>query len=237
MTDFYQLNYEQLRKNYEASKKANDEHQGQLNDNAFDNLAFLAFVDEEERNNKTAYGDTSSYKHDNTGENASGLVNEQITSGYVLGVHSNKGEGDGSNVDELGHAWITINNPENNASRSIGLWPDNHPYIEDNGDLSDVRMGIEAPTGRYNRYYNLTPDELDRLQAYIAQGHQWGYLNNCSSFAEGAVDASKGLDLDADDWFGIETPRELGRSIQNAEEEDPTAIGNPTMRNNNSTLN
>jgi hypothetical protein len=43
----------------------------------------------------------------------------------------------------------------------------------------------------------------------------WGYLHNCADWTRDAVKATTGDSLDVDDWFGIETPRELTESIQN----------------------
>jgi hypothetical protein len=36
-------------------------------------------------------------------------------------------------------------------------------------------------------------------------------------------------EVDADDWFGIETPRALSRSIRLLEHKDPTSINNPKI--------
>ncbi len=55
----------------------------------------------------------------------------------------------------------------------------------------------------------------------------WFYTNNCSSWASKIVNEVVGADVDADDWLGIETPRELGRNILLLEKKYPTSIHAP----------
>jgi hypothetical protein len=55
----------------------------------------------------------------------------------------------------------------------------------------------------------------------------WEYTNTCASFATEVVDEVVGEDLDADDYGGFETPRELGKSILELEARDPTAFHAP----------
>lgn len=42
---------------------------------------------------------------------------------------------------------------------------------------------------------------------------KWGTFNNCVSFASEVFESTTGIDVDADDIMGIETPRELGEHI------------------------
>ena len=48
-----------------------------------------------------------------------------------------------------------------------------------------------------------------------------------TSWASDTVLRVVGKDVDADDNFGIETPRELGRNILLLERKNPTNIGSP----------
>lgn len=61
----------------------------------------------------------------------------------------------------------------------------------------------------------------------------WRYTNTCASWASEIVNEVVGEDLDADDWTGFETPRELGSSILKAEKKQPTTIGSPRPLRNN----
>lgn len=45
------------------------------------------------------------------------------------------------------------------------------------------------------------------------QNHTWRYTNTCASFASETFYDVTGIDIDADDWGGFETPREISSSI------------------------
>ncbi len=149
-------------------------------------------------------------------------------SNYVLGIHSNVKPSAGF-VD--GHAWITINTVVGKGSfaKSFGLWPDGHPRTKDNGDKTDVRVGMESARGYANRYYALTYLQHTQLLTLIKTTEHWFYTNNCSSWASEIVKRLYKTEVDADDWLGIETPRELSRSIQILEHREPTSITNPKI--------
>ena len=53
----------------------------------------------------------------------------------------------------------------------------------------------------------------------------WRYTNNCASFASERFEEVTGVDIDADDWLGIETPREIGDSILQANGGYPSNLG------------
>lgn len=58
----------------------------------------------------------------------------------VFGIHSN----DAGNDKDItaGHAWLAITH--DGKTTVYGLWPDAHPNVLDNGDKSDIRIGMEA---------------------------------------------------------------------------------------------
>jgi len=147
---------------------------------------------------------------------------------YVLGIHSNVSS-DAEFVD--GHAWITITTKVGKGRfvMSYGLWPDGHPRTKDNGDKTDVRVGMEPARGVANRYYALTELQHNLLEDYIRKTENWFYTNNCSSWAGEIVRKLFGTEIDADDWFGIETPRELSHSITLLEFREPTSVDNPKI--------
>ena len=96
----------------------------------------------------------------------------------------------------------------------FGLWPDNHPRTKDNEDKTDVRVGMEPARGYVNRYYALTQLQHMQLLTLIKTTGHWFYTNNFSSWASRIVKRLYKTEVDADDWPGIETPRELSRSIR-----------------------
>lgn len=145
-------------------------------------------------------------------------------SGYVIGIHSNVAP---SAEFIAGHAWITLHRGQ--IVTSYGLWPDEHPAVKNNGKGTDVRIGLEPPKGLANRYYALTPVQYAELLRLITETVHWAYTNNCSSWASSIVYNVLHRDVDANDWLGLETPRELARSIQQLERKDPTSINSPKI--------
>ncbi len=61
------------------------------------------------------------------------------------------------------------------------------------------------------------------MQANVA----WRYTNTCASWASEVVEEVVGEDVDADDYGGFETPRELGRNILLLEKQQPTTLFSP----------
>lgn len=86
---------------------------------------------------------------------------------------------------------------------------------------------MEPKSGKANRYYKLTAWQTQRLLNLLAKNTTWAETNNCSSWASKIVHAVTGQDIDADDWLGFETPRELGKSINILEKKKPTSTSSP----------
>lgn len=150
--------------------------------------------------------------------------------GIIIGVHSNVA-GDDKDFT-AGHVWLTIT--QKGSTTFYGLWPDAHPRTVDNGDASDIRIGLElAAKSVASRYYNLTDDQANLLNFLVKANAYWFYTNNCSSWVSQVVLEVVGEDVDADDYFGIETPRELGRNILLLEKKDPTSFLMPKRLNKN----
>lgn len=147
---------------------------------------------------------------------------------YVLGIHSNVAPSAGFTD---GHAWVSITTKVGKGRfvKTFGLWPDGHPKTEDNGDKTDVRVNMEPARGVANRYYALTQLQYMKLKKVINTTEHWFYTNNCSSWSSQVVREVFRSEVDADDWLGIETPRELSRNIQILEIKDPTSVENPKV--------
>ncbi|WP_033003125.1 hypothetical protein, partial [Vibrio azureus] len=89
-----------------------------------------------------------------------------------------------------------------------------HPWTIDNGIGSDVRIGLEdGYTSVARRYFYLSVDQSDKLNEFLNTSDEWGYTHTCADWARDAVNFSTGHNIDVDDWMGLETPRELSRSL------------------------
>lgn len=149
-------------------------------------------------------------------------------SNYVVGIHSNVAPTAGFTD---GHAWLTITTKvgKGRVVQSYGLWPDAHPNTPDNGKGTDVRIGMEPAKGLANRYYALTQLQYTQLIKLINTTEHWFYTNNCSSWSSEVLRRVFRTEVDADDWLGVETPRELTRNIQILERRDPTSAEAPKV--------
>lgn len=142
----------------------------------------------------------------------------------ILGIHSNVA-GDSCSYT-AGHAWLTITH--DGKTSFYGLWPDAHPKTVDNGDASDIRIGLEASAkAAASRYYRLSDAQANHFNKLMKANVSWRYTNTCASWAGEIVEEVIGEDIDADDWLGFETPRELGKSILELEKKEPTSIEKP----------
>jgi len=142
----------------------------------------------------------------------------------ILGIHSNIA-GDGHDLT-AGHAWISVTRA--GTTTFYGLWPDKHPRTVNNGNKTDIRKNLEAgAAGIANRYYLLSPSQSRRLEAEIKKNIEWRYTNTCASWASEVVLEVLKIDIDADDYLGVETPRELGSSILALEKKNPTSRSSP----------
>ena len=142
----------------------------------------------------------------------------------ILGIHSNVAGSNHGFSD--GHAWISVTRA--GKTTFYGLWPDNHPITIDNGTKTDIRINLEAKAkGIANRYYLLSPAQSKNLDLEIKKNVAWTYTNTCASWASEVVDQVLGIDIDADDNLGFETPRELGKSILELEKKRPSSRSNP----------
>lgn len=149
----------------------------------------------------------------------------------ILGVHSNTSPKAGF-LD--GHAWISYRSSNGTNITTYGLWPDTHEDVPDNGSGTDVRIGMEVnDIAAYNRYYKLTPNQLQRWKKYSSKTAEWKYTRTCASWASDAIQYVVNEDVDADDISGFETPRELSIHIIKLEQENKTSPSSPYISKQN----
>ncbi|RYY23025.1 MAG: hypothetical protein EOP62_21515 [Sphingomonadales bacterium] len=120
-----------------------------------------------------------------------------------------------------GHAWLSLT--ANGQTEYYGLWPDGHPLVEDNGSKSDIRAGLEEkirPTA--SRYYELSPQQLQKFQAELKEDVTWTPTTTCAGWASDTVKDVTGHRIDATEFLFIQTPRELIDEIQKLEKKQPT---------------
>jgi RHS repeat-associated protein len=157
------------------------------------------------------------YTNDTRGD-AQGMARARAAgdalSGHVVSIRSNVSS-DAEMTD--GHAWINDRSPDE-TDTSYGLWPDSHPAVEDNGPATDVRRNLEVQFGYNDQYvaqksFPLTKAQYDEFIRFINKSDTWRYTHTCADWARDVIKAITGTRLDADDWFGFETPRELSKSM------------------------
>ncbi len=122
-----------------------------------------------------------------------------------------------------GHSALILIDTDTPSSTTYGLWPDKHPGIVgaglDNGKGSDVRVnypGDDPSKYPYRHCRELTDKQAKKFEKLVSKNWKWRYTQNCSSFASDVFRKVTGVDIDANDLFGFETPREIGGSIIDA---------------------
>lgn len=92
-----------------------------------------------------------------------------------------------------GHAWLTITHKA--KTTHYGLWPDAHPNVVNNGNASDIRVGMETSAKSVaNRHYRLSEAQAKHFNDLMKANVAWRYTNTCASWATEVVDASIKLD-------------------------------------------
>lgn len=158
---------------------------------------------------------------------------ERVSAGddtVVLGIHSHvdpNTEGSANRFAD-GHAWISVT--RNGHTEYFGLWPDGHPNVKDNGSGSDIRRGLEdGYPAAANRYFELSPEQVQKLGVALSENVEWRYTNTCASWAGETVEAVTGQRINANDTMGLETPRKLIESIRALEREHRTSPDAPLV--------
>lgn len=149
----------------------------------------------------------------------------------VLGIHSavsSRTQENGGSYDRFvdGHAWLSVT--RGGKTEYYGLWPDGHPRVKDNGDGTDIRIGLERglPSSA-DRYYDLTPAQAAKLEEALKANVAWSPTTTCAGWASDTVSAVTGRKIDAAEFLSIETPRALASTIHVLEAKQPTAPNKP----------
>jgi len=100
---------------------------------------------------------------------------------------------------------------------TYGSWPANVAG-EANRSSSDSDIRVNYPGDDPSNYpyvhcREINEEQYQKLQKMIADGDEWGYLNNCSSFASDTFSEVTNVNVSASDTLWISTPRELGADI------------------------
>lgn len=168
-----------------------------------------------------------------------------IVSDKVLGIHSDSDPASDVWVNP-GHAWVSLTDY---SSLSIGTLttyglchssatPSPLALYAPGTDLYVDREYSYTPhADGHNRYYLLLPSQFVAFENWLDEDHDYAWSGlfivpptyNCASFASDTIAEVVGLDVDADDSLGFETPRELSQSIDALESTDPTTDYNPAL--------
>jgi hypothetical protein len=155
-----------------------------------------------------------------------GEAEEFLVCAKVLGIHSNVEPDAGFTA---GHAWVSVTDYSSGSpvTTTLGLWPDSHPEIPDNGPGTDVREGQEPPLGLHNRFLLLSPFQFNAFQTFVETHAEWGYTYTCANWAEEAYEAGTGESVDSFDWVIFGTPRKISAGIIALETDHPTTSDMP----------
>lgn len=158
--------------------------------------------------------------------------------GWVLAIHSNAAEAglpnDGNYGVGSGHAWLTVHNLVTEESHSYGLWPRHHELVDEaNRSHPDTDLQVDfeyvkkhdpsrdAGSDTYGDFREgpmfyarrISSGQKSILNTIVSKPHLHSSTNNCASFASETFEAVTGVDIDADEWWGFETCREIGEHI------------------------
>ena len=186
--------------------------------------------------NGTQYFDLGKHiYYGNNGFSTSGTESEKITGDLIIGIASNV-EPDAPFTS--GHSWINLTDPKGDIT-TYGLWPDTHPLFigtDPNGVESDVRTNTEKSyaTSSKNYIYSIiiSSKEYKTFLNVINKYDTWGYTHTCADWARDIFKDVTNVKVDADDWGGFETPREISRSIKKLNNGNRQTT-NPTRNDNN----
>lgn len=73
----------------------------------------------------------------------------------------------------------------------------------------------------------ISEEEEKKLKKLVRKPTKWTLTNTCASFASETFEEVTGIDIDADEILGFETPREIGEHIIEANHGTNTPIPMP----------
>ncbi len=107
-----------------------------------------------------------------------------------------------------GHAWLAYT-PLGGPMTTYGTWGNRTPI----GLHRDLELGY---TPAVIRSTALDASDYTELTSFTAANNDWGYINNCASFAARGWRAVTGELLSYTNWLGIPNPSSLGAGIVTA---------------------
>jgi hypothetical protein len=144
-------------------------------------------------------------------------TNYKVTNNfYKIGIHSNSRAGDEADYTE-GHSWLSLQNMKTNEFHTYGLWTDKQRASgasgSDKGVLTDeeIRRKYQA---KYSEYKSISEIKYKKFVQYKDEKDAWMPTHTCADWARDGYKVATGIDLDVDDWLGLETPRELSETIK-----------------------
>jgi hypothetical protein len=87
-----------------------------------------------------------------------------------------------------------------------------------------MEIGAKADA---SRYYELTSEEYAKFEEKLQENVKWTYTNTCASWASETASEITGEIIDANDYGGFETPREMGKSIRELEDKQKSSLSHP----------
>jgi hypothetical protein len=109
-----------------------------------------------------------------------------------------------------------LKNETTGETTTYSLYPDSEEDGFPAAPGWDIRKNVKGddPT-RYDHKYStpISPKQKNLLEREGARNVTWSPWTNCASWASDTFYKVTRIDVDADDWGGFETPRELIQGI------------------------
>jgi hypothetical protein len=131
---------------------------------------------------------------------------------YTLGIHTSVNSKAG--FDD-GHAWISITNNETGEMKTYSLFSEILNHRDSVGELL-INYELSKYSYTSSKFSFISQATYDTLNPYLQPyGDSWHITHTCADYARDMWYLGTGQYLDADDWMGLETPRELSRAMGN----------------------
>lgn len=86
-------------------------------------------------------------------------------------------------------------------------------------------------------YFSLSLEQYNNAIEKIQEKATWSFSYTCADWARDVIKSSIGKHIDVDDYFGIETPRELTKYIESQTKTTPKKPTTYEKQNNASSFN
>jgi len=139
-----------------------------------------------------------------------------VKKGYEISIHSNVPP---DSDFTAGHSWIEIKNKKTGKKTTYGLWTDK---LKSGGVKGTPGKGVNVNLEKKNGYktshslsVDISAEQVKSFDDYTKEPDEWSPSHTCADWARDGFNNITGINLDVDDYLGIETPRELSRAIEN----------------------